>query len=790
LKKSRENLFQSEITADKINFKSIKTFGTRMVLKGQKDKFSLELILDSINSHSLSVGASSIGIDVLDRYINGYISIKDNMGKPVYQLGAEMLKQKDRIILRTSASEWVLNSKVWTISAGEILSLETSTRDLSADIHLQHNQMKVDMYGQKSKNLHLDFQNVLLSMLVPPEFKVYRPDGTLNANITFSDDGRKNLDFNCDITQIKWSDIAVRHLFINGKILADTSEIIESSIIAQINDTASIKVDFGSGKNTTGKLFQSTFNDIPIPLLEPLIRKYADQLHGSVSGAISFSKFDNKVSLDGEVKLKETAIRIIPLNANFSIPDEKIEINKNQMSFNRFMILDSMKRRLYVNGNINMSDPNHIIADLQVNSDNLQIMNTRVKDNPLFFGSIFINSAITITESLSNPVVKGSVALESGTNITYRYIGDASVSETQKVITFAKLNGDRLAPNEISPQQKKLAKMPTIQTSIEINPKSVFNFEISSGFDVGVKISGNGFLNYAILPNNTMSLAGSYEIQQGTSELKMVGWPRKYFTITPGSTVRWNGKIEDPEINLEATSRVRGSYENPIDNKNRDVDFFVSMKLANQLSDVIVVFDVKSPDQYISSVLNTLSPEERMRQAVNLLLFEGIDLPDIKSKNSYLTSQINGFWENQLNSMTKSNVKKVNLSFGIDSYTETSASGGEQDYTSLKYELEKKLMNNRISLKLSGRVNDTKQAGETSNNMIENFTLEYALDTLNSKYLKLYQNKDYEDILEGEVIKSGVGFIYRKTYDGIKEIWQRKGKKLIKQKPESSGKEK
>ena len=331
--------------------------------------------------------------------------------------------------------------------------------------------------------------------------------------------------------------------------------------------------------------------------------------------------------------------------------------------------------------------------------------------------------------------------------------------------------------------------MPSIQTSIEIDPKSEFNFEISSNFDVGVKISGSGFLNYSMLPNNTMSLSGSYEIKQGTAELKMVGWPRKYFTIITGSSVRWNGSIDDPEINLEATSRVRSSYENPIDNQNRDVDFFVSMKMSNQLSQVNIVFDVKSPDQYISSVLATLSPEERMMQAVNLLLFEGIDLPNIKSTNNYLTSQINGFWESQLNSMTQSNVKKVNLSFGIDSYTESSASG-EQDYTSLTYEVEKKLFRDRGSVKVSGRVTDVKQPGQTSNNMIENFSFEYALDTLNSKYLKLYRKQDYEDILEGEVIKSGVGFIYRRSYDAVREIWQRKEKRTIDKKKESTGKQK
>jgi hypothetical protein len=138
--------------------------------------------------------------------------------------------------------------------------------------------------------------------------------------------------------------------------------------------------------------------------------------------------------------------------------------------------------------------------------------------------------------------------------------------------------------------------------------------------------------------------------------------------------------------------------------------------------------------------------------------------------------------------MTKSNVKKVNLSFGIDSYTETSASG-EQDYTSLTYEVEKKMLHNRGSVKVSGRVNDVKQPGQTSNNMIENFSFEYALDTLNSKFINLYRKQDYEDILEGQVIKSGVGFIYRKTYDAVKEIWQRKEKKTGNEKQGSPGKQ-
>jgi translocation and assembly module TamB len=786
-KKARNSMIQAEISAKSIKFKSLNGYRALVHIIGEPGSLVCNIDLDSIRTAAILTGPSNIGLDILKKNITARILIKDPKGIPFYQLSAEVIKRNDNIVFKTSVPQWTLNSNIWTISAGEILTIEKSTNDMVADIHLKHEQMKLDLYGRKSDGLHLDIQNVLLSMFVPPELIPNKPDGNVSANVTYMENRGKNLDFKLDLSQIKLADIMLRRLEIAGNLIADSSGIKQTNITAMINDSAAVTLDFGPDSGKPGTLLHSTFNDIPLKIAEPLLGKYANQIHGSTSGEITLSKIRNKLSMDGEIKLREAALRIVPLNASFSFPDENIVIKENQVNFNQFVVRDSMLKRLYVNGIINMNDSKNIIAALHITSDNLQVMNTSIKDNPVFFGSIYLNTGIDITGALSNPSIKGTLALESGTNITYRYKGDETVSEAQKVITFARLDGNQLAIIGISPKEKEVTKMPSIQTSIEINPKSVFNFEISSNFDVAVKISGSGFLNYAMLPNNTMSLSGTYEIQQGTSELKMVGWPKKFFTIVPGSSVRWNGKIDDPEINFEATSRVRSSYENPIDNKNHSVDFFVSMKISNQLSQAAIVFDVKCPDQYITSVLATLSPEGRMVQAVNLLLFEGIDLPEIKSTNNYLTSQINGFWENQLNSATKSNVKKVNLSFGIDSYTETT-SAGEKDYTSLTYEVEKKMFRNRGSVKVSGRVSDVKQPGQTTNNMIENFSFEYALDSLESKYLKLYSKQDYEDILEGQVIKSGIGFVYRKTYDGVKEIWQRREKKKGIQKQEASGK--
>ncbi len=141
-----------------------------------------------------------------------------------------------------------------------------------------------------------------------------------------------------------------------------------------------------------------------------------------------------------------------------------------------------------------------------------------------------------------------------------------------------------------------------------------------------------------------------------------------------------------------------------------------------------------------------------------------------------MSQQINQFWESQLNQITKSAIKAVDVSFGVDTYTGATESGGEQTYTSFTYEVKKEMFNDRGSVMVSGQMNDNSPASQQSNNVIENFIFEYALDTNRTKFLKVYRQQNYEDLLEGEVIKSGVGFIYRKSYDKISDIWRRKKK--------------
>jgi translocation and assembly module TamB len=776
LNKDKSGIAKGDLFVDKYNFETFHGYGNTLKLESLPGKTSLVLRTDSMKIGSFSIGTSLVDVNIARGLAGFKLKVSDRTNRILYDVAAEALRNNRNIELRPAQSQWLLNGHDWQIPPGEFLVLKPETRDFSADLHLKHNQTVIDITGRKSDTLHLDCKDVMLSMLFNPEFTRYRFDGELNGKIDYCGADGQKLRIQMEIGQMEWSDRLLGRLNIKGSYRADTLGRFESDISAIMNDTAILTVNARLGKSEHQEIIASDFTKIPVHLLEPFVSKYISGLDGNVSGKLVLTSDDKNPQLNGKIQFNNAVFKIIPLNAQFKIANDKILLENNQMLFRQFTVLDSLKKRLFVNGMIDLNKPAGITSDLEITSENLQVMNTSEKDNTTFNGTIVVNSKLYITGPVQKPSIKGTLALAGGTVINYRYSENLTISEAERTITFANLTDNHARQREIS-SVKQMSQSPYMEASIEIDPKSIFNFQISSGYDIGVQITGGGFLNYTLLPNKTINLSGIYEIQQGSSSLKIFGWPAKYFTISKGSFLRWDGKLEDPELNIATSSKVKGSYVNPVDNKTREVDFMVSMKLTNRLSQLEIVFDVLSDDQYIMSVISSLSTDERMRQAINLLIFERIELPNVLSSSNYLANQMNQFWESQLNQLTKSTFKKVDLSFGIDTYTGASASGGKQEFTSLTYEVKKEMFKDRGSVVISGRMNDNSQTGSQTNNMIENLSFEYALDSSRSKYLKVYHQQNYEDMLEGEVTKSGVGFIYRKNYDKLRDIWQRRERK-------------
>jgi hypothetical protein len=773
LSKNTAGIASTFISTDRLYFGPVSGFNAVFQFEGLPEKSVLTLKADSVRYSKIVLTVLETDISVMGDSSVFRLKADDSQTRQLYDISGMAQKKDFLISLKSGHSQWIINGFRWDVSPGDLVIIYPEEKDFMTDMHLAADDHSIDITGRKSDIMNFKCNNVNIGMLLIPEINTYNTEGILSGRISYQGHDGNEIGIQMDVNQIKLGEDLIGNLNIDGNYISDTSGAIESKIRMVLNDTSLLNVDSGR-KDKNQKFIKTDFSGIPLNILESFTSKYISELNGDISGGISVNLTEKKPSINGEIRIENTGLRVIPLNALFYLPDDIIKLENNQMVFSRFTVLDSLNKQLNINGIIDLNDPENISADLDVTSDLLQVMNTTEKDNSSFYGDIFVNSKLKVSGPVLKPSIQGSIVLAEGTVINYSYVEDLSVSETQKVITFASLSEEQADASKEKIILNPISRTPDIETSVEIDPNSLFNFQISRGFDIGANIRGGGFLTYSLMPNKTINLSGTYEINEGNAQLKIPGWPRKDFTITPGSYLKWDGKVDDPELNLETTSKVRGSYLNPVDQKNREVNFLVYMKLADRLSQLAILFDVRSEDQYLTSVFNSLSADERMRQAINLLIFGSIQLPNLESSSDYVSQQINQFWESQLNQLTQSSFKNFDVSLGVDTYTD---GGTNQKYTSFSYEVKKEMFNNRGSVLLSGHSNYNSPTTEQANAVIENFIFEYALDTSRTKFLKVYRQQNYEDLLEGEVIKSGVGFIYRKNYARLSDIWHRPEKK-------------
>ena len=618
----------------------------------------------------------------------------------------------------------------------------------------------------------LGLDQVDFESLAGTDFIPGRPDGTLGGSIDFSTnrDSVRKIAAEMQIAGISYFGEDISDIYLNGSFTRGESD--DYSLDLQVRMDSS-SVEAKASKNEGGEQQAgAAFSHFPLITIQPFTREYLSELGGDISGRFNFSSDAGTEQFDGEVVFEDARMKVNILNSTFSIPPQRLLIADERLVFDNFTVLDTLKKALRVDGYVDLGIQKPLTADLDISSSNLQLMTRDKESRAPFSGDIFIDSKFSVKGPLTNPDIAGKIVLSEGTEIFYQHQEDLRMSDSEKIVSFVKRTS---SAEQIAPAIFKESNLisSSIATLVEIDPSTKINFSLAKRmFNIDLNVTGGGQLQYNMTDNDQVTLTGRYEIGKGAALLKLVGWPDKSFTITEGGFIRWDGMVENPELKFEALNRVTSSYVNPVDNTRRDVIFNVILQASGLLSDLNVLYTIRTPDQYVMSIINTMSPDEQMRQAIQVLLFETIDLPGISSSTDYMTQQVNQILSSQLNQLTKSTIKGVDISFGLDSYDDSSQGG--QSSTSLSYEVKKSLLNKRGQIEVSGRLHDVNQEPGAADHSLSNLSFEYMLDSAATKYLKFYSEQTYDDVFEGEVTKTGIGFKYKKTYKKLSDIWRRK----------------
>jgi hypothetical protein len=513
----------------------------------------------------------------------------------------------------------------------------------------------------------------------------------------------------------------------------------------------------------------TTLEHFPLRYANVFVPQEMAQLTGDMDGEVIIGGSTAKPHLSGSLLMDSVHILSPNYGVRFRLDDRPVHITDNRLVFDKFSVysLVDEKNPFTVDGYIDMTELSNAHANLTLTARNYPLMNVSRDKAGQVYGQAYVNLNSTLRGSLTELVMRGNLNILPNTNVTY-IMQDTPISVQDRL-------GDLVEFVSFSDTLRRTPPPSTLTSwggldmllNISIDPAVRMGADLSPDRSSYVRLEGGGSLSFRYTPEGDMSLTGRYEFNGGTIRYALPVIPLKTFSIKEGSYVEWTGNLMNPTLNLEASEQMRASV--PADVGSQMVNFDVGVLIRNRLQSPDLSFTLASPENRdIQDELDAMDSAERGKQAIALMV-TGIYLArGMKSGESFdMGDALNSLLQSSLAGIAGSALKSVNITFGMDNYEDQTGTS-RTDYN---FRYSQRLFNNRVQLVIGGRVSTSDNNLNRSESFIDNVSLEYRLDNSNTRYLRLFHNKNYESVLEGEITETGLGLVLRKKVSRLSELF-------------------
>lgn len=528
-----------------------------------------------------------------------------------------------------------------------------------------------------------------------------------------------------------------------------------------------------SGKDSI--VVNSTLEHFPLTIANVFVPDQMVTLSGDMDGDLHITGYTDTPLINGGLSLDSVSVYARQADARFTFDNRPIQVQNNRIVFDKFAIYTTSKNPFSIDGYVDFRDMSRPMANLKLFAENYTLLNAKRTKESMVYGKVFVDFDATVRGPLEALMMRGNVNLLGNTDVTY-VLTDSPLTVQDRLsdlVTFTSF-ADTTSLNKEEVPTLSLGGLDMIMT-VHIDPAVRLKADLSADRSSRVELEGGGDLSLQYTPQGDLTLTGRYTLSGGMMKYALPVIPLKEFQIQNGSYVDWTGNPMDPLLNFRATERMRASVSQE-DGTSRMVNFDISIVVKNRLDNLSLAFEIDAPDD--ASVQNQLAgmgPDERSKQAVAMLA-TGIFLADSGSgggMNLNMGAALNSVLASQINALT-GNMKNASLSFGVEDHDDSDAGGKRTDYS---FRYSQRLFNDRFQIVLGGKVSTGANATNDVESFIDNISLEYRLDQSGTRYIRLFHNKNYESVFEGEITETGVGLVLRKKMDRLSELFIFKKKK-------------
>lgn len=703
-------------------------------------------------------------------------------GEQGFHIGMNLVASDSTITVRFVPRKPVIAYKRWSINPDNYVSVNLVDKFMSANLELEGDDSALRLYtlnetdASDQEDIVLELSKIHLqdwlsiSPFAPPI------KGDLGANLRFHLEREQITGKgNASLDNLYYGRDRVGSFGLDLDISNSRGGVLTADVGLMVDSVKVITARGALNDSTLSNPFLLDFSMIRFPLgvANPFLPKEYARLSGTLSGHMAITGTMVEPIFNGNLTFDTAAVKVGMLGQTFTFAPDSIPVDSNVVRFDGFRITGANKNPLLINGLVDMrmlSDPKF---DLSMEARDMQIINSSRPRGADAYGKAFIDLDANVKGNMTFVNVDADLSVLAGTNVTYimtdaeSQIVNRSTGDMVQFVQFADSGAIIRADSLVQTGMNM-----NLEARLNIQEGSTISVDLSSDGKNKVQIKGQGNLTYSQNPMNDGRLTGRFNINGGFVRYTPPLMSEKLFDFDDGSYVSFNGNMMNPILNVHATDHLRANVTRSGED-SRLVTFDVMLGITGTLEQMNVAFNLATVDDItVANELQSMSPDQRANQAMNLLLYNVYTGPGTHATSNLAANPLYSFLSSQLNSWMANNVKGVDISFGIDQYDKT-AGGDSSTATSYSYRVSKNLFNDRFKIIVGGNYTTDADADENfSQNLISDISFEYMLNRSGSMLVRIFRHTGYESILEGEITQTGVGFVMKRKLNTLRNMFR------------------
>jgi len=488
------------------------------------------------------------------------------------------------------------------------------------------------------------------------------------------------------------------------------------------------------------------------------------------------------------------------------VPKATIKVENNRLLTENVPVFDKNGREGKMSLDVSLAHLSNIEYNVGLQVNNMEVLNTTERDNPMFYGSIFATGTGSIRGDKAG-VKMDFVARSDDNSKFFMPLTDASDISSADFVTFATKDSDTtsyLVRKKMMFENRQKRRTSggdsmDITMALDVRPNAEVQLVIDPTVGDIIKGTGEGMLNLRINPQaNIFEMYGDYTIEKGSYLFTLQNVINKWFDIEPGSTIQWTGEPLDALLNIDAVYKLKASLqpllEGSLTESNRSaravpVECFIH--LTDRLTQPTVTFDIVVPsaDSEVQSLIASAlaTPESKSQQFLYLIIANSF----ISETTNSMTSSIGasataatGFemLSNQFSNWLSSDDYKIVLRYRPRT---------EQMSDEVDFGFSKGLIDNRLLIEVEGNyiVDKTQVVNATSNFTGEAY-LTWLIDRAGTLRLKGFTHTiDRFDENQG-LQETGIGIYFKEDFNNARDLRYRLKNRFKREKKERTKRDK